>query len=211
MSERRKRGRPIGSGKKDDPTLIRVAGYMIRDASLKPTTAMRRVIRDGRNWSESDDTLIRRLQAKWSKHGTLYLDRARRELEATQNVTLADVLATWASSQNFHQNQFRMNAAFTGLGETLLNIDRNIRQSLASPEFMKVAKALGAFNERLHAISKSPELIRMMSGVDAYQRHLSVIAGSAEFKKWTRLAESFKPIKFHAHLGFHSPSKRSDA
>jgi len=39
LTTKRQRGRPRGSGKNDMPDLSRVADLMVRDASLKPTTA----------------------------------------------------------------------------------------------------------------------------------------------------------------------------
>ncbi|HEX3495882.1 MAG TPA: hypothetical protein VHT02_01695 [Methylocella sp.] len=42
--EKRPRGRPRGSGKNDLPHLAQVAHLIVRDPSLKPTTAMKRVM-----------------------------------------------------------------------------------------------------------------------------------------------------------------------
>jgi len=63
------RGRPRGSGKDDMPYLMRVADLIARDASLKPTAAMKRVMRSRTDWQETEETLLRRWQVKWKADG----------------------------------------------------------------------------------------------------------------------------------------------
>lgn len=68
---KRGRGRPRGTGKTDDRRiLLEVAGLIRADGTLKPTTAIRRLIGDG---NPSD---IRRLQVKWKSEKPVLLDEA---------------------------------------------------------------------------------------------------------------------------------------
>lgn len=92
---KRGRGRPEGSGLNDRPVLARMADMMIAAPALKPTTAAKRVL------GAPDDATIRRLQAKWKKHGKRYLDQARsrhdakisRQAEANPGVRVARNIA----------------------------------------------------------------------------------------------------------------------
>jgi hypothetical protein len=77
-SEKRPRGRPCGSGKNDLPQLAQVADLLLRDSSLKPTTAMKRVIRGREDSEATDATLLRRWQVKWKKTGPSLLEAARK-------------------------------------------------------------------------------------------------------------------------------------
>lgn len=69
MSTKRSRGRPQGTGKDDIPYLTQVADFILADPNLKPTTAMKRVLAVGHPWAETDETLLRRWQAKWKVSG----------------------------------------------------------------------------------------------------------------------------------------------
>jgi hypothetical protein len=65
LTRKRQRGRPCGSGKDDSAPLAKVADLMVRESSLKATTAMKRVVRGRHDWGATDATLIRRWQGKW--------------------------------------------------------------------------------------------------------------------------------------------------
>jgi hypothetical protein len=69
INNKHPRGRPRGSGKDDMPYLMRVADLITRDALLKPTTAMKRVMRSRTDWQETEETLLRRWQVKWKADG----------------------------------------------------------------------------------------------------------------------------------------------
>jgi hypothetical protein len=74
---KRTRGRPKGSGKNDGQTLARVADLLLKNPKLKATAAMRQVI-DGRDdWGATPETLLRRLQGKWSIGKTILMEAAR--------------------------------------------------------------------------------------------------------------------------------------
>jgi hypothetical protein len=77
-SLKRRVGRPIGSGvKNDDQALTKVAGILLDNPAMKATTAMRRVL-GGMPSSrrETDVTLIRRLQGRWKLNRQKFMDEA---------------------------------------------------------------------------------------------------------------------------------------
>jgi hypothetical protein len=66
---KRQRGRPRGSGKDDASYLIRIADLLVRNPSMKPTAAMKLLIKERKNWDATDTTLLRRWQVKWKANG----------------------------------------------------------------------------------------------------------------------------------------------
>lgn len=80
------RGRPRGTGKPDQPALLKVAELLAADPSLKPTTAIKRVI------GIQNDSDIRRLQVKWKAHGSALLAEAKRRREQQERAARQ---ATW--------------------------------------------------------------------------------------------------------------------
>ena len=77
------RGRPPGTGLDDSPTLRKVADLIAANPSLKPTTAIKRVL------ERPTDTAVRRLQGKWKEHGPRYRAeaQARRSVPATRRAS----------------------------------------------------------------------------------------------------------------------------
>jgi hypothetical protein len=88
-TENRPRGRPPGEGKKDSPYLAQVADLVVSDSSLKPTTAMKRVMRSRNDWGASDETLLRRWQVKWKANHKVYLADARDRAESQRRAAAA--------------------------------------------------------------------------------------------------------------------------
>ena len=68
---KRRRGRPIGTGKDDSSTLSRVADLIAANPALRPTTAIKRLL------DTLDPSTIRRLQVKWRVGKDEYLAQAR--------------------------------------------------------------------------------------------------------------------------------------
>lgn len=92
-NEKRPRGRPRGSEKKDDPYLAQVADLLIQNPSLQPTTAMKIVMSRSRStWRETDETLIRRWQVKWKRRSQFFLAAARER--ARPRRTLRETIAS---------------------------------------------------------------------------------------------------------------------
>ena len=102
---KRPRGRPNGTGKNDAPYLTQVADLLLRDQSLRPTTAINRVIDSRNDWGATRETLLRRWQAKWKENGEVYkaaaLERAHlRDTEAARSAlnSAGKVMADFANS-----------------------------------------------------------------------------------------------------------------
>jgi hypothetical protein len=69
----RGRGRPKGTGRQGDVAVLReIAGLLLGNPTLKPTTAIRRVT------VTDDPSTIRRFQVKWKKDGAVFLEEARK-------------------------------------------------------------------------------------------------------------------------------------
>jgi len=79
-AEHRVRGRPRGTGKNDSPHLAQVADLLVRDATLKPTTAMKCVMATRKDWGATDTTLLRRWQSKWKSACDALLLAARERI-----------------------------------------------------------------------------------------------------------------------------------
>jgi len=67
---KRSRGRPVGSGKDDAPTLSRLADLILANPKMRPTTAMKRL-------DIFDPSVIRRLQGKWRIEADHHMAQAR--------------------------------------------------------------------------------------------------------------------------------------
>jgi hypothetical protein len=70
-SSKRSRGRPVGTGLDDRPTLKKVADMIVANASLRPTTAIRRAL------DKPEPSNIRRLQVKWKAGKAEYIAEAQ--------------------------------------------------------------------------------------------------------------------------------------
>jgi hypothetical protein len=71
-AEKRKRGRPVGTGLDDTPVLIRMADLMVANPVLKPTTAIKRLV------PLAGEAQVRRLQIKWRAGSAELMEEARR-------------------------------------------------------------------------------------------------------------------------------------
>jgi hypothetical protein len=84
---KRRVGRPVGSGMiDDDPPLIRVAEILLDQPQMRPTTAMRQVLRTmPPTTEEGDRTILRRWQSRWRVRSSRYTEqaKAKRQPKAT--------------------------------------------------------------------------------------------------------------------------------
>ena len=209
MIDKRKRGRPQGSGKNDEPVLMKVARRLVRDASLKPTAAMKRVIGERKDWPESDETLLRRLQEKWKVAGDTYLARARREMEPTRGMTAAEVRATLVQ---FDGMRLALSPKVKEFQEMMENARRNIAQITASPEMLKAIEGFKAQQEQLRLTLNSPQIKQMIATMEQQKQQWAQIAASIDFDRIARVAAqmpkfSVSPEMLALSKPYYSPSK----
>lgn len=70
-NNKRGRGRPVGTGYNDAPTLEKMADLMVAQPTLKATTAIRRIL------GQPGPSQIRRLQVKWKEGAAAFLAAAQ--------------------------------------------------------------------------------------------------------------------------------------
>lgn len=90
-NDKRRAGRPRGTGKDDSQILARIADLLVAEPALKPTTAIKRAIRQLGSHPESDDTLVRRLQDKWKAQGSQLLADARKRAAPEEKAGCRDI------------------------------------------------------------------------------------------------------------------------
>jgi hypothetical protein len=102
LTEKRRRGRPLGSGKDDSAALAQVADLLVRDSSLLPTRAMQRVLRSRNDWGATDVTLVRRWQGKWKRdrHSHMAGARERARPKPTRHIFGNTTTNAWLEYQN---------------------------------------------------------------------------------------------------------------
>lgn len=149
-NSKRGRGRPIGSGLDDGPTLKTVADMIVVNPSLRPTTAIRRTL------GTPGESTIRRLQVKWKAVAAEYLADARDR----RAVTLTPARRAGASytPQTARQLAQAHRAMQEALGSSGL---RAVQQAMNSPaqraalEYMN-SPAFRAAQEAMGPIKDSP-------------------------------------------------------
>ncbi|SCX31835.1 hypothetical protein [Agrobacterium rosae] len=95
MREKRMRGRPTGTGVDDQRFLDEVADLLLNDPRMKPTAAMRHVIKErkGQWTAASEEAMKRRLQVKWKAgKGALQMQAKERSEEAQRSPTWVDIV-----------------------------------------------------------------------------------------------------------------------
>src|SRR5882672_3827441 len=83
---RRGRGRPRGTGLRDERTLRSVAASCVADPKLRPTTAIKRIV------GNDNPSELRRLQMKWKRDKAVFLREAQQlhDLEPYDPIRHAD-------------------------------------------------------------------------------------------------------------------------
>ncbi len=167
---KRPRGRPKGSGKDDNPALNQIADLIVRDPSLKATTAIKRVI-DGNNPSD-----IRRLQVKWKKDGDAFLFAARKRQAnaASARGAHADIASPFAYGTSLAalQRSTRMIEHVRRAAQAHLDIQKQMKQMFGPA--IKVIEDM-QIKERIlrDALGSTAELQRLSKTLDPLGRNRS--------------------------------------
>ena len=141
--DKRPRGRPRGSGKNDEPYLAQVAELLIREPSLKPTTAMKRLMMR-HTWRETDQTLIRRWQGKWKEQSPALMAAARERARPRQTDPLGQLLAATGKAH-----------VDLSVIEALKKLKVSFQVSPGMAEAMKAFQVPSAMAEAMKAFQKS--------------------------------------------------------
>jgi hypothetical protein len=166
-TENRPRGRPPGEGKKDSPYLAQVADLVVSDSSLKPTTAMKRVMRSRNDWGASDETLLRRWQVKWKANHTVYLaaahDRAESLHHAAEAPLWVQTLRQWDEAIKALHNS----PTLRQWDEMLKGLQNSptLRQWNEAFKALQNSPTLRQWNEAFKALQNSPA----WKGIDGYK------------------------------------------
>jgi len=160
---------------------MQTALLMVRDPTLKRTTAMRRIIAARKDWPETDETLLRRLQVKWRVCGDALLARARRELDPRPKVTFAEALASLTSSFPNAQ-QLVLSPEIAGAFEAIAALNRSMNQFMSRPEITEAMKALHGFTKTIQDAGASPflhDLAKLTSPREFRRRSEASVAAGA--------------------------------
>lgn len=105
-NSKRSRGRPVGTGLNDGPTLKKVADMIVANPALRPTTAIRRAL------EKPEPSNIRRLQVKWRAGNAEYLaDAQARRVAASAPVRRATVPYSPRTGRQIVEAQRKMQEA----------------------------------------------------------------------------------------------------
>ena len=189
-----KRGRPPGSGLKDEPYLRQVAAILVREPSLKPTAAMKRVIYAIRDRRGSDTTWLRRFQVKWLAVGASFLAQARRAAEYKPPATTPrDLLAAinggyrmleampvspWLAGSleksSFEQRykEATRSPQMEALAQRMAELDRHARNAV--PAFLEDVKRMTEFQ----TVLDSPAMRDMAAKIAEADRQFKWLAGN---------------------------------
>jgi hypothetical protein len=158
--EKRRRGRPRGSGKNDAPYLAQVADFLLRDPSLKPTTAMKRVVAGRKDWSASDETLLRRWQIKWKEQGQALMAAAR-ERARPRPATPVTPLSLWAVAHGVNSTEIKaLIERKSAWMQAIIDVQNSptLRQWDEAIRAMQNSPALKQWDETIRAMRNSPTM-----------------------------------------------------
>jgi len=148
--EKRPRRRPRGSGKNDAPWMAQVADLPFGVPSLKPSTAMKQVMtRQRHNWTETDETLLRRWQVKWKEQGEVLMAAARERARPRPAVPLRDLMASMSAT-----GEIKHSAAF-------IEMQNSLKALTASPALIEAMKAIQVLPPACKEINEVVKAFRM--------------------------------------------------
>ncbi len=137
MTIKRPRGRPTGSGIDDAWFLACVADEVLKDSGLKPTTAMKRLLRSSTNWQgASEEAALRRWQTKWKVSSDGLLAQARERVTATATRIVGG-----------HSSQYSVSTA-TEIFARAVQAHNRLREMTETPGFRTAVESARALHEK---------------------------------------------------------------
>lgn len=178
----RRRGRPPGSGKDDAPLLDAVADLLVSDPTLRPTTAIKRVIYTQKSTGTRDESLTRRLQGKWRAQADDLLQKARERRAPT---------ATPDKQNNIGKTMQNITAPFKN----------NIIPKMTPVMTPELLRSINEIKQQMKILSGTLPLIR--DHLHALRVPSSTIANSVEQSRQARKAlgaaissRAIRPFRF---------------
>jgi len=178
--DKRPRGRPRGSGKNDEPYLAQVAELLIREPSLKPTTAMKRLMMR-HTWRETDQTLIRRWQGKWKEQSPALMAAARERARPRQTDPLGQLLAATGKAH-----------VDLSVIEALKKLKVSFQVSPGMAEAMKAFQVPPGMAEAMKAFQVPPAMAEAMK---AFQVPPGMAEAMKAFQVPSAMAEAMKAFQ----------------
>ena len=173
-TEKRLPGRPRGSGKNNSPHLAQVADLMVREASLRPSTAMKRVIASRKDWGATDATLLRRRQGKWKESGSVLLAEARERARPKHPASFQQVLGSIAAWQR-QVAEIVKQPGFQNMVRNVAALQSEFEKRMNQPNVQRAIEHFAAWQRQVEETVKQPGFQRMIENVEAFQRQLSRI------------------------------------
>jgi len=134
---KRGRGRPVGTGLNDTPTLEQAADLMVAHPGVKVTTAVRQIL------PKAGPSEIRRLQMKWKAKASEYLANASARLAAP----LAPVRTQRASTRYSARTARQIMEAHQKMQEAISPTIRAVQEVMNSPAMRAAGEAASRFHQ----------------------------------------------------------------
>jgi hypothetical protein len=170
MGDKKRRGRPVGSGKDDSAVLQAIAGRILQDPTLKPTAVYKRLDAE---WTFAS---VRRIQDKWrtAKVGLLAEAQARRDTELARRRAparadgdgLAPNFQAHLSRLQHAQEQFSNLINGGSIGRIMRQVDTFTAAArvLDSTSFTRAARAIDGNMHTIRQLREHQERIDRMLG-----------------------------------------------
>ncbi len=178
LTNKRSRGRPVGTGKDDAPTLARLADFILANPKMRPTTAMKRI-------DIFDPSVIRRLQGKWRIEADHHMAQARaRHAVATApsrrtNSPYSPRAARQLAGAHRIMNDALGMSHFAAIQAALENPTlRAAREMMNRPEMLAAQKAARRYRE-----SPAMQAMRELQGSPAVQAAREAMLEAEKIKR----------------------------
>lgn len=171
-TEKRKRGRPQGTGKDDTPVLREIATMIVAEPGLKVATALKRVC------AKPSEALIRRIQIKFREHRSEWLAEARARCSSIDRPARTSTSASLSALDSYLRAKRQMDEAL-GIGgayqraiaevtdSPVMRAQRELRSKIDS-----IMLALDTPTDRLVRQMRNDPYERMMRSVYGWKAHL---------------------------------------
>jgi hypothetical protein len=149
---------------------------MARDPSLRPTTAMKRVMQEGKDWDASSPTLIRRWQAKWKREGGALIAAARERARPKPSFGIHELIRSLDTVRRQFEQTFR-DPNFQRTLATAASVKLQLEKQLEQPVFQHMVENAAKWQAQLEQALKQLELQPLIE----WQRQVRSLKGGNPF------------------------------